>query len=284
MPPAVAAPDASRDTALLEVLNGAGAALLFGALTIQLVGGAPLPWVVFSWLAAGIVFGLVVAMDRLDLTEGVWEDAPIERTVLMFFSAFFAVGFGGYLFLGVAGSGSQPPSGGVPPGYDPGPPWWFWLLIVGIAVAVAAAVYLGFRRAGFDMPPRRFLAARGASGSVGILSGIGAAWATAQVVGAGTLRSERVLTVLALVGAVLIGVVGRALPNPMSPRSARLWATVLAVGSAGLLLAGLAGLVPLTFEAPVVAALLGSLAMGTVGTIRYARHREGSGSRPAEAE
>lgn len=280
--------DGGRRVALREVVSGLLAAVMFAAIWDQVRGKPLFPGFLLGYVAlAGVMVMLYVA-KRLDLFgEQYWADLPPRSERVVFGALFFALGFGGVLMWEAGIAAQEPPPGPVPPGYEPGPPEWFWMLLLGIAV-VGIAVGFGLvrflRRRGYPVPPREHLRARVLGTAVGGVAGLVVGVLIVDLVGVATMTSEPLLTALVLVFASASGLGAAVRGHRHIDASSRNWGIALMVVSAALLALGLAGIAPLRFEIPAAAATLGSLAMAIVGTIRYAHHREGSGSRPAEAE
>lgn len=276
----------TRREALRELVNGSGLAVLWTVFWDLIREGSvlsdPAGWAI---LFLGVVLVLLV-LRRLDLLRESrnWGDIPPWRTFLTPFGVFLALGFGIIIAAEVWTPERQPFPGGTPPGAQPGAPLWFWIALVVVMAGIAVGMYIRSKQPGSQLPPGRHLEARLAGLIVGGLSGAGLAWTTIAVVGEGPLHSEPLMTSLVLLYAVVVGLFAWAFPVPGDHPSRRAWSAAIAIGAAVLLGAASRGLISLTFEVPIAAAALGSAGMAIVGTIRYAHHREGSGSPTSEAE
>lgn len=267
---------------IVGVVNAVAFLLIWGLLRVD----ADLLWGPASLLAATLIYLMLYAMKRLDLLPDPdhWQDLSLRRSFAQMFGVFFPLGFGLLIFWEVWTPDPTTPPGGYPPGYQPGPPWWFWGILAAVVVVSVVVVVLVIRWLDLPVAPKDHLVARAGGMAGGTVAGVAVGWLSLSILGGELFGSERLISALILSTGLGAGLLGLAYPNPLTGWFGRTWSTVLAVGSAALLVLGVVGIVPLVFELPVAAAALGSAGMTIVGTIRYAHHREGSGSRPAEAE
>lgn len=278
--------DDPRRLGQAEMLVGALNALAFILLWGLLGAGNDLLWGPASLLIAALVYLMLYAMKRLDLLpdRDLWQDVSLRRSFARLFGFFFAFGFGLFIFWEVWTPDPTAPPGGYPPGYQPGPPWWFWGILAAVVVLSVVVVYLVIRWLDLPVAPKDHLLVRAGGMAGGVVAGVAIGWASLSLLGAELFGSERLISALILSTGLGAGLVGLAYPSPLTGRFGRTWSPVVTVASAALLGLGVAGVVPLVFEIPLAAGALGSAGMAVVGTIRYARHREVSGSGPAEAE
>lgn len=278
--------DDPRRLGQVEMLVGVVNAVAFLLILGLLRAGTDLLWGPASLLIVALVYLMLYAMKRLDLLpdRDLWQELPLRRSFARIFGIFFTLGFGLFIFWEVWTPDPATPPGGYPPGYQPGPPWWFWGILVAVVVLSVVVVYLVIRWMDLPIPPREHLGARAGGMAGGAVAGVAIGWLSLSILGAEPFGSERVISALILSTGLGAGLLGLAYPNPLTGRFGRTWSIVLAVGSAALLGLGVAGIVPLVFEVPLAAAALGSAGMVAVGTIRHARHRDEPGSGQAEVE